>query len=178
MSSSDKASSNVELHSRAKSPGKPRPVSPARTRSPMKARLTAAIDSLPNITPNLLAHAPKFKSFVEIEEETTASPYFGNLADRFSDVERTFFDNIAYQIENAISANDSVKFYVLLFIAAVFCVVFVFLWRHVSEGDKAHDYDLAGIFFMIIQVLLSSGYDGSIIRQDERLVFICIAVIG
>lgn len=174
-----KTGSSNQSKSRAKSPGKQRAVSPPRSLSPTK-KINQIIST---VTTTIKHNMPSnttatFKTFNEIEQETTTSPYFEHIGDRFSDADRTLLDMIAYKIENAISANDSVKFYVLLFIAAVFCIIFVFLWKHVSKGDSAHNYDLAGDFFMIVQVLISSGFDGSIVDQEERLVFICVAMIG
>lgn len=158
---------------------------PPHTRDRRISQMKTALENVNNTvsetiqaTLPLISSTTKFKTFGEIELETTKSPYFGNIVDRFSDSERTLLDSIAYRIENAISANDSVKFYVLLFIAAIFWIFFVFIWRHVAKGDKLHDYDLPGVFFMIIQVLLSSGFDGTIVDQEERVVFLCVAIVG
>ena len=87
-----------------------------------------------------------------------------------------YADKISYKIENAIAADPSVPFYILTFLSAVFTFILGITWSQlVEEGQEngAHDNteDFWGAIFMTFQVLITGGYDASILRPVERFVF-------
>lgn len=125
-----------------------------------------------------LIGANPFSNFGDIASETNKSPYFGQLNERFSDASRTFGDRLAYSIENAISADNNVKFYVLIYLSVFFFFVFSACWHVVSRSEEVHDYSLGGIFFVMFQILISCGYDDSIVETDERIIYIMACAVG
>jgi hypothetical protein len=118
------------------------------------------------------------EAFRGVELEVTKSPYHSTLMDRFSDAERTWLDSISYKIENAISQNDNVKFYLLIGLALFFVVGFYFAWYKVASGDPDQPSNAKGSAFLVLQVILSNGHDGSIVELDEQIIMILTTVVG
>jgi hypothetical protein len=137
------------------------------------------LNSLPSV-PSMTAEgaAKPFGNFGEVTSETNNSPYFGQLNERFADTTRSFGDRLAYTIENKISADNNMKFYVLIYLSLFFFIVFSICWHYVSKSDASHSYSIDGILFVMFQVLLSSGYDDSIVETDERIIYVLAMAVG
>lgn len=67
--------------------------------------------------------------------------------------------SVTFQLENAIAANPAVRFYILLFISLVSCIVLAMIWVGVAGGDDDHEAtnDPASALFMAFQVLITGS---------------------
>ena len=86
------------------------------------------------------------------------------------------------QPQNAIAANPSVPFYILLVASFVITMLLSFLWDLVVKpeegGEERPSGDFWGAAFLTFQVLITGGYDDSIVRLDERLIFFTMVMAG
>ena len=72
------------------------------------------------------------------------------------------------------------RFYILFLAAGGAMAVLALLWHLTVEPDGAHTdtADFWGAVFMTFQVLVTGGYDSSILHVDERIVFFLMIAVG
>lgn len=80
-------------------------------------------------------------------------------------------DFVSYHLENAVAANGSVPFYLLIGLCVFISVVFAFIW---DEGEMEN---LPENIFIVFQILLTGGY-GTMTKPVQILVFILSILFG
>lgn len=128
---------------------------PVVSKNSMVQRFTASFKVVTSF--KVAAKKEEKTSFEKANEEMKASPHYAELFGRDSDATFTESDYFLYKLENAIAANPAVRFYILLFISLVSCVVLAMLWVVVAGADDDHEEtnDTWGALFMVFQVLIT-----------------------
>lgn len=117
------------------------------------------------------------RAFDRLSTEHIESPHFLPLSEREEGVR--FIDYFFYRLENAISADAKVPFYLLAALSMGLMCLFAGLWYSSgAHDDESTTNDSNGALFMIFQVLITGGFDDSITDRGQRLLFVAVILVG
>mmetsp|Transcript_13606 Transcript_13606/g.27862 ORF Transcript_13606/g.27862 Transcript_13606/m.27862 type:complete len:1028 (-) Transcript_13606:78-3161(-) len=155
--------------------------SPVKTKRPTPRPSVLASFKIPVDLFGLLGGPdPVEANFAKATQETKESPHYAELFDRDGDATLDRSDYFMYKLENSIAADPAVRFYILLFVSLVSCVALSIIWVLVARNDGDHELtnDGGGAMFMVFQVLITGGYDSSILETTQRLAFFVTILVG
>ena len=120
------------------------------------------------------------RSFSELSVEQVQSPHYRPLDDRVASV--TLLDLLYYWLENAISADAVVPFYILIVASFSALVLLSWAWFRGTNPEENEELEqsatLGGAMFMVFQVLITGGFDISIVEAEQRLLFMLMIFTG
>jgi len=120
------------------------------------------------------------QQFEDTRNEQRGSPHYSPLSDD-TEANLTFGDRFFYRVENAVATNANVRFQMLAFISAVSVLVLGLIWSRIRENNadaNPNTSDDLGAIFMTFQVLVTGGYDATVIELSERVLFAIMILVG
>jgi hypothetical protein len=94
-------------------------------------------------------------------------------------------DKLMFHVENCVAANSRAKFYILLWLTALLCVIFTGLWiiAYNIEGanedvDGEEELTVFWAGYLVVQTIVSGGFDPSFTTPLRQLVFLSAVLMG